>query len=68
MTAGPHDKASVLITQQTPLLTFTPLLPVIQLLPSNGCFSGSTILALSKYGIIVLQRYQYLDYIASDEH
>jgi hypothetical protein len=37
------------MAQKTPLSTVTPLLRVTQPLPSNGCFSGSTVLVLSKY-------------------
>jgi hypothetical protein len=45
-----HDQSSSFFSaQKTPLPTVTPLLHVTQLLPSNGCFTGSTVLVLSKY-------------------
>jgi hypothetical protein len=40
--------------QTTLLLTVTPLLRVTQPLPSNSCFSGSTVLALSKYATLYM--------------
>jgi hypothetical protein len=40
--------------QRTLLPTVTPLLCVTQPLPSNGCFSGSTVHALSKYATMCL--------------
>jgi hypothetical protein len=52
MAAGPSYMASARTVQKTPLQTFTPLLRVTQPLPSSDCFSGSTILALSKYATI----------------
>jgi hypothetical protein len=54
MGARPFYIASVRTAQTTPLPTVTPLLRVIQPLPSNGCFSGSTVLALSKYATVLL--------------
>jgi hypothetical protein len=39
--------------RKSPLPTFTPLLRVTQPLPSNGCFSGSTVLALTKYATLL---------------
>jgi hypothetical protein len=44
--------ASAWTPQKTSLRTVTPLLLVTQPLPSNGCFSGCTVLALSKYATI----------------
>jgi hypothetical protein len=48
ITAGPRYIA-LAWTAQTQFPTVTPLLCVTQPLPSNGCFSGSTVFALSKY-------------------
>jgi hypothetical protein len=42
---------------KTPLPTVTPLLRVIQPLPRNGCFSGSTVLALRKHATILSNIY-----------
>jgi hypothetical protein len=52
MAAEPRYTASTWTAQKAKLPTVTPLLRVTQPLPSNGRFSGSTILALSKYGTI----------------
>jgi hypothetical protein len=41
--------ASAQTVQKTLHPTVIPLLRVAQLVPSNGCFSGSTVLAFSKY-------------------
>jgi hypothetical protein len=49
MAAGPRYIASARTAQKTPLPTVTPFLRVTQPSPSNGCLSGSTVLALSKY-------------------
>jgi hypothetical protein len=38
--------------QRTPVPAVTPLLRVTQPSPSDGCFSGSTVLALSKYATV----------------
>jgi hypothetical protein len=48
----PHYIASTRTPQKTPLPTLTLLLHVTQPLPNNVCFSGSTILALSKHATI----------------
>jgi hypothetical protein len=53
MAADPPYTASARIAQKTSLPTVTLLLRVTQPLPSNGCFSGSTVLALSKYVTIL---------------
>jgi hypothetical protein len=45
--------SSALTAQKTILPTATPLPPVTQPLPSNGCFSGYIVLALSKYVTIL---------------
>jgi hypothetical protein len=52
MAAGPRYIAAAQSTLKTPLPTVTPLLRVTRPLRSNGCFSGSTVLALSKYATI----------------
>jgi hypothetical protein len=52
MAAGPCYIASAQTAQKTPLPTAIPLLHVTQPLLINGCFSGSTILVLSKYARI----------------
>jgi hypothetical protein len=44
-----HYIASACTTQKTPLPTITPVSCVTQPLPSNGCLSGCTVHALSKY-------------------
>jgi hypothetical protein len=41
--------SSARTAQETPLPTVSPLLRVTKLLPRNYCFSGPTVLALSKY-------------------
>jgi hypothetical protein len=53
MTAGPRFMASAQTAQKTPITTVTPLLRVTQPLPSNGSFSGSTVLALNKYATVL---------------
>jgi hypothetical protein len=53
MAAGPRYVASVRTVQKTPLRTLNPLLHITQPLPSNGCFSGSTVLGLSTYATIL---------------
>jgi hypothetical protein len=52
MAAGPKV-SSARTAQKTPLPKVTPLFRVTQPLRSNGCFSGSTVLALSKYATIL---------------
>jgi hypothetical protein len=52
MTDGPRYIASARTAQKQPFPTVTPLLSVAQPLPSNGSFSGSTVLALGKYDTI----------------
>jgi hypothetical protein len=49
MAFDPRYITSTRTAQKTTLPTVTLLLRVTQPLPSNDCFSGSTILALSKY-------------------
>jgi hypothetical protein len=49
MADDPRYIASSRIGEKTPLPIVTPLLRVAQPLPSNGCFSACTVLALSKY-------------------
>jgi hypothetical protein len=44
--------ACYLATQKTQLPRVIPLLLVSEPLPSNGCFAGYTVLALSKYSTI----------------
>jgi hypothetical protein len=51
MVAAPRYIASARTVQKTPLPKFTPF-RVTQQLPSSGRFSGSKILALSKYATI----------------
>jgi hypothetical protein len=53
MAAAPRYIASALTAQKTPLPAVTPSLRVTQPLPSNDCFSGSTVLALSKYATLL---------------
>jgi hypothetical protein len=48
-----HYIALAWTTQKTPFPTVTTLLRVTQLLPSNDCFSGSTVLVLRKYATIL---------------
>jgi hypothetical protein len=52
MTAGSRCIASPRTAQKTRLPSTTPLLRVTQGLSSNGCFSGSTFLTLSRYATI----------------
>jgi hypothetical protein len=52
MAAGSHYIASAQTAQKTPLIRVTPLLHITQPLPSNYCFPGSTVLALSKYATL----------------
>jgi hypothetical protein len=55
MAAGPRYIASARTAEKTQLPKVTQLLRVMKLLPTNGCFSGSTVLALSKYAAILRQ-------------
>jgi hypothetical protein len=55
MAAGPRYTASVRTAQKTMLTTVALLLRVTQTLLIRSCFSGSTILALSKYTIVCKQ-------------
>jgi hypothetical protein len=55
MAAGPRYIICARTAQKTPSLTFTPLMSVTQQLSSNGCFSGSTVLALSRYTTIKMR-------------
>jgi hypothetical protein len=52
MAVGPIHIASAWTAHKTSLQTVTPLLCVIKPLLSNGCFSGSIVLALRKYATI----------------
>jgi hypothetical protein len=52
MAAGPLYIASARTAQKTQFPTVTPLLHIKQPLPSNGCFSVSTVHPLSIYGTI----------------
>jgi hypothetical protein len=63
MAAGPHYIGSAWTAQKTPLAAVTPLLCVTQHLPSNGSFSGSTVLALSKCATVCWRHSSYLHLI-----
>lgn len=54
MATGPRYIASEQAAQKTPFPTVVPLLHVTQPLPSNGCFSGFTVIASSKYAMICI--------------
>jgi hypothetical protein len=49
MAAGARYMTFARTAKETPLPAVTPLLHVTHPLSSNDCFSGSTVLALSKY-------------------
>jgi hypothetical protein len=53
MAAGRRYIAFARTAQKTTVPTVPPLLRVTQLLSSSGCFSESTVLALSKYAIVL---------------
>jgi hypothetical protein len=53
MEAGPRYTDFARIGQKTPLPAVTSLLRVTQPSPSNGCFSGSTIIAFRNYVTIM---------------
>jgi hypothetical protein len=52
MAAGVRYTALTETAHKTPAQIATPLLHATQLLPSNGCFSGSTVLALREYATV----------------
>jgi hypothetical protein len=53
MATGPYYIVSVRTAKKTPLSIVTLLLRVAQPLANNDCFSGFTVLALSKYATIL---------------
>jgi hypothetical protein len=53
MAAGPRYVALARTAQKTALPKVTPLLLVTQPLPSNGCFSGSTVPSLSECATVI---------------
>jgi hypothetical protein len=60
---GSHYIASARTAHKTRLPTVSPLLRITKALRNNDCFSGSTVLALSKYATVFKCEYDYYNSI-----